>query len=55
MTFAKDMGKNILQNISKNLTDKYSQKRLDHTMKSAAYALKTTSKRAIKKMQNQSE
>ena len=37
------MGKNV----GKNLSSKYSQKRLDRTKKSATDALKTTSKRVI--------
>ena len=43
------MGKNIGKNISKNLSGKYSQKRLDHAKRSAADALKITSKRVIQK------
>ena len=35
--------------MSKNLSDKYSQKRLDHTKQSATDALLTLSKRANKK------
>ena len=35
------MGKNIGQNISKNLIGKYSQKLLDHGKKSATDALKS--------------
>ena len=42
------MGKNIVKNISKHLSDKYSGKRLDHTKQSATDALKTSSKRIIK-------
>ena len=45
MSFAKNIGKNI----SENLSGKYSQKRLDHAKQSAADALNTTSKRVIKK------
>ena len=37
--------------ISKTLSRKYSQKLLDHVTKSATDAIKTTSKRAIKKKQ----
>ena len=47
--FAKDIGKNIVKIISKNLSGKYSQKLLDHAKRSAADALKTTSKRVIQK------
>ena len=39
--------------MSKNLSDKYSQKRLDHTKQSATDALLTLSKRANKKKQKQ--
>ena len=41
------MGKNIGKN--KTLSGKYSQKLLDHAKNSATDALKTTSKRIIKK------
>ena len=41
------MWKNIGKNVSKNLTSKYSQMRLDHAKQSVTDALKTTSKRAI--------
>ena len=37
------MGKNIDKNISKNLSGKYSQERLDHAKISATDALKTSS------------
>ena len=47
--FAKNMGRYIGKNISKNLIGKYSQKLLDHAKKSAIDALKTTSKRVIQK------
>ena len=50
MLFAKRMGKNILKNINKNLSGKYSQKLFDHTKKSATDAVKTSSKRVIKKI-----
>ena len=43
------MGKNIGKNISKNLNGKYDQRPLNHAKKSVADALKTTSKRLIKK------
>ena len=36
------MGKNVGENISKNLNGKYSQKLLDHVKKSATDVLKTT-------------
>ena len=47
-SFAKGMGKNIGKNISKDLYDKYHQKLFDYSKKSAADALKTSSKRVIK-------
>ena len=43
------MGKNIDNNISKNLGSKYSQKLLDHAKISSADATKIASKRAIQK------
>ena len=49
MSFARNMGKNVGKNISKNLSSKYSQKLLDNAKISAAYALKTASKRVIQK------
>ena len=45
------MDRNIGENISKNLSGRYSQKRLDDGKKSARYALKNSSKRVIKKKQ----
>ena len=45
LSLARYMGKNI----SKNLSTENSQKLLDHAKKSAADAIKTTSKRAIQK------
>ena len=47
--FAKCMRKNIGRNISKNVSGECSQKLLDHAKLSATDALKTASKRAIKK------
>ena len=44
LSFAKNMDKSMDKNIGK-----YSQKLLDHAKKSAADALKTSSKRVIKK------
>ena len=41
------MDKNIGKNISKNLIDKYSQKRLDHAKQSATDVIKTAWKRTI--------
>ena len=49
LSFDKNMGKNTGKKISKTLTGKYSQKRFYHTKKSAIDALKTSSKRVIKK------
>ena len=43
------MGKNIGENISKNLSGKYSQKLLDHAKQSVTDALKTTSENIIQK------
>ena len=45
--------KNMVKNISKSLSGKYHQKRLDHAKKSTADALKSASERAIKKQQMQ--
>ena len=44
LSFARNMG----ENVSKNLSSKYSQKLLDHAKQSATDALKTASERAIK-------
>ena len=49
LTFAKNMGKNIVKNTSKNLRFKYSQKLLYHAKQSATDTLKTSSKRAIQR------
>ena len=49
LSFAKNIGKNISKDKSSNLSGKYSQKLLDHVKHSATDALKTTSKRVIKK------
>ena len=43
------MAKNIGKTISKNSSGKYSQKLLDHAKPSATDALKTSSKRFIRK------
>ena len=48
MYFAKNMGKKIGKNKSKNVSSKYGQKRLDHSKQSATDAIKT-SKGAIQK------
>ena len=47
------MGKNIVQNISKNVGGKYGQKLHDHAKKSTTDALKNSSKRATQKQQKQ--
>ena len=44
------MGKNIDNNISKNLSGKYSQKLLDHAKTAETDAIKTSSKRVIQKI-----
>ena len=49
MPFAKNMGKNISNSVSKNLSSKYSQKLLDHAKKFVTDALTTSSKRVIQK------
>ena len=41
------MGKNIVENITKNLSGKYSQKHFDYAKQSATDAFKTASKIAI--------
>ena len=41
LSFAKNMGKNIVKSISKNLGSKYNQKPLDNAKQSATVALKT--------------
>ena len=49
MSFAKDIGKNVDKSVSKNLSNKYGQERLDHTYKSVTNAFKTASKGPIQK------
>ena len=49
LSFAKNMGKNIHNNIIKSLSVKYSRRLLDHVKQSAADAFKTASKRVIQK------
>ena len=49
LLFAKDMDKNIGENISKILSGIYSQKLFDHAKKSAIDALTKSSKRVIQK------
>ena len=41
--------KRMVKNISKDLSNKYSKKNLDHTKQSAIDTLETASKRAIQK------
>ena len=50
LSFARNTGKNVGKIIRKNLSNKYRKKLLDHAKKSAAYALKIASKRAIQKI-----
>ena len=49
LSFAKYMGKSIGKHMSKTLSGKYSQKRLNHAKQSATDAFKTVSKRSIQK------
>ena len=49
LPFTKNMGKNISNSVSKNLSSKYSQKLLDHAKKFVTDALTTSSKRVIQK------
>ena len=48
-SFAKNIGKNIVKYINKNLSGEYSQKLLDHAKESATDALETSSKRVFQK------
>ena len=48
LSFAKNFG----ENIGKNLSSKYRQKHFDHAKQSAINALKTASKRTIRKSGN---
>ena len=50
LSFVRNIGKNVGKNISKNVNCKYSQKRLDHAKESPTDAHKTTLKRAIQKI-----
>ena len=50
MPFPKNMGKNITNSITKNLSSKYEKKLLDHAKQSVTDALKTASERAIQKI-----
>ena len=47
LSLAKNMEKHIGKNISKCLSGKYSQKRVNHAKQSVTDALKTASKRVI--------
>ena len=49
LSLAKNMGRNIREIISKNLSGKYSQKLLDHAKQPATDTLQTSSKRVIQK------
>ena len=49
LSFAKNKGKNIDKTINKNLSGKYSQKRLDQAKKPATDVFKTSLKRVIQK------
>ena len=53
LAFAKYMGKSVGKNLNNNLSGTYSQKLFDHDKQSATDALKTSSKRVIKKQQKQ--
>ena len=53
LAFAKYMGKSVGKNLNNNLSGTYSQNLFDHDKQSATDALKTSSKRVIKKQQNQ--
>ena len=50
LSFSKNMSKFIGKNLSENLSNKYCQKLLDHTKKPAIDAIKTVSKKWIKKI-----
>ena len=47
--FVKNMSKYVGKNICKNLSSKYNQKSLDHANKSVTNAIKSFSKRVIRK------
>ena len=51
LPFAKNIGRNIVKNTSKNLSSKNIQKIIDHAKQSATDEIKTASKRAIQKAQ----
>ena len=50
LSFARNMGKILVKNISKILSSKYSQKFLDHAKQSATDAFKTASNKVIQKV-----
>ena len=52
LSFAKNIGTHATK-VAKNMTNKYSQKLLDSAKKSTTDAIKTASKRTIKKLQKQ--
>ena len=53
MSSAENVDKYIGKNIGRNLSNKYSQKRLDHAEKSATNALKYAKKKQFKNQQKQ--
>ena len=53
LSSAKNMGRKIDKNMSRNLGSKYSQKLLDHAKKFAINAIKTASIRGIQKQKTQ--
>ena len=52
LSFAKNIGTHATK-VAKSMSNKYSQKLLDSAKKSSTDAIKTTSKRAIQKLQKQ--
>ena len=52
LSFAKNIGTHATK-VAKNMTNKYSQKLLDSAKKPTTDAIKTASKRTIKKLQKQ--
>ena len=50
----RNMSKNVHKKMNKNLSSKYSQKRLDHANKSATDTLKSASKKVIQKTEKAS-
>ena len=51
LPFAKNIGRNIVKNTSKNLSSKNIQNIIDHAKQSATDEIETASKRAIQKAQ----